>query len=96
MILCDISGSMSRYSRMLLHFIHAITNDRDRVHTFLFGTRLTNITRHLRHRDVDVALDRGRRGGRRTGRAARGSAPACTTSTALVAPRAGPGRAWCC
>jgi len=56
-ILCDISGSMSRYSRMFLHFLHAITNDRDRVHTFLFGTRLTNITRHLRHRDVDIALD---------------------------------------
>jgi uncharacterized protein len=56
-ILCDISGSMSRYSRMLLHFLHAITNDRDRVHTFVFGTRLSNITRHLRHRDVDVALD---------------------------------------
>jgi uncharacterized protein len=57
-VLCDISGSMSRYSRMLLHFLHALTNDRDRVHTFLFGTRLTNITRHLRQRDVDVALDR--------------------------------------
>jgi uncharacterized protein with von Willebrand factor type A (vWA) domain len=55
-VLCDISGSMSRYSRMLLHFLHAITNDRDRVHTFVFGTRLTNITRHLRHRDVDIAL----------------------------------------
>jgi uncharacterized protein len=49
---------MSRYSRLFLHFMHAVTNDRDRVHTFLFGTRLTNITRHLRHRDVDVALDR--------------------------------------
>jgi uncharacterized protein with von Willebrand factor type A (vWA) domain len=57
-ILCDISGSMSRYSRMALHFVHAITNDRDRVHTFLFGTRLTNITRDLRQRDVDVALDK--------------------------------------
>jgi uncharacterized protein with von Willebrand factor type A (vWA) domain len=56
-ILCDISGSMSRYSRMFLHFVHAITNDRDRVHTFLFGTRLTNVTRHFRHRDVDVALN---------------------------------------
>ncbi len=55
-VLCDISGSMSRYSRMFLHFLHAITNDRDRVSTFVFGTRLTNITRHLRHRDVDVAL----------------------------------------
>lgn len=56
-VLCDISGSMSRYSRMLLHFLHAITNDRDRVFTFVFGTRLTNITRFLRSRDVDVALE---------------------------------------
>jgi hypothetical protein len=57
-VLCDISGSMNRYSRMLLHFMHAVTNDRDRVHTFVFGTRLTNITRHLRHKDVDVALEK--------------------------------------
>jgi uncharacterized protein with von Willebrand factor type A (vWA) domain len=57
-VLCDISGSMDRYARMLLHFLHAITNDRHRVHTFVFGTRLTNITRHLKHRDVDVALAR--------------------------------------
>ncbi len=56
-IMCDISGSMSQYSRMLLHFLHAITNDRDRVHTFVFGTRLTNITRYMRYRDVDEALD---------------------------------------
>jgi len=56
-ILCDISGSMSRYSRIFLHFIHAVTNDRDRVFTFLFGTRLTNITRYLRQKDVDIALD---------------------------------------
>jgi hypothetical protein len=56
-VLCDISGSMSRYSRMFLHFLHAVTNDRDRVYTFVFGTRLTNITRHLRHRDVDLALN---------------------------------------
>ena len=56
-VLCDISGSMSRYSRMLIHFMHAVTNDRDRVHTFLFGTRLTNVTRHLRHADVDLALE---------------------------------------
>lgn len=55
-VLCDISGSMSRYSRMFLQFLHAITSDRDRVHTLVFGTRLTNITRHLRHRDVDIAL----------------------------------------
>ncbi|MEP6944012.1 MAG: VWA domain-containing protein [Betaproteobacteria bacterium] len=57
-VLCDISGSMDRYSRMLLFFLHAITNDRDRVHVLLFGTRLTNITRHLRHHDVDVAIAR--------------------------------------
>ena len=56
--LCDISGSMSRYSRMLLHFLHAVTSDRDRVSSFVFGTRLTNITRYLRYRDVDQALDR--------------------------------------
>ena len=56
-VLCDISGSMAQYSRMFLHFVHAVTSDRDRVHTFVFGTRLTNITRYLRHRDVDVALD---------------------------------------
>ena len=57
-ILCDISGSMDRYARMLLHFVHAVANDRHRVHVLVFGTRLTNITRHLRHRDVDVALGR--------------------------------------
>ncbi|WP_206419863.1 vWA domain-containing protein [Minwuia thermotolerans] len=57
-ILCDISGSMERYSRMMLHFMHAVTNDRDRVHSFVFGTRLTNISRHLRHRDIDLALER--------------------------------------
>jgi len=57
-VLCDISGSMNPYSRMFLHFLHAITNDRDRVSVFVFGTRLTNITRQLRHRDVDVAMSR--------------------------------------
>ncbi|MFC7331987.1 vWA domain-containing protein [Rhodocista pekingensis] len=57
-VLCDISGSMGPYSRMLLHFLHAVTNDRDRVHCFLFGTRLSNITRHLRTRDVDLALEK--------------------------------------
>jgi uncharacterized protein with von Willebrand factor type A (vWA) domain len=55
-VLCDISGSMQAYTRMFLHFLHAITNDRDRVQVFLFGTRLTNVTRPLRHRDVDLAL----------------------------------------
>ena len=56
--LCDISGSMSRYSRLFLHFLHAVTNDRDRVHSFVFGTRLTNVTRDLRQKDIDVALAR--------------------------------------
>ncbi len=55
-LLCDISGSMSGYSRMLLHFAHALCTARTRVATFVFGTRLTNISRHLRERDVDVAL----------------------------------------
>ncbi|HEX9571325.1 MAG TPA: VWA domain-containing protein, partial [Burkholderiales bacterium] len=55
-VLCDVSGSMNRYSRMFLHFLHTITNDRDRVTSFVFGTRLTNISRYLRHRDVDVAM----------------------------------------
>jgi hypothetical protein len=57
-ILCDISGSMSRYSRIFLHFMHAVTNDRDRVYTFLFGTRLSNVTRYLRYKDIDLALDK--------------------------------------
>ena len=57
-ILCDISGSMALYSRMLLHFMHALSRDQDRVASFVFGTRLTNITRLLRTRDVDEALQR--------------------------------------
>ncbi len=59
-VLCDISGSMSQYSRVVLHFLHAVANAKGagwaKVHAFTFGTRLTNITRHLRHRDVDAAL----------------------------------------
>ena len=55
-VLCDISGSMHRYTRMFLHFVHALARDRSRVSTFVFGTRLTNVTRPLRDRDVDEAL----------------------------------------
>lgn len=55
-ILCDISGSMAEYTRVFLHFFHALTEKRGRVHTFLFGTRLTNVTRALRHKDPDEAL----------------------------------------
>jgi len=54
--LLDISGSMSQYSRIFLHFLHALTDTRRRVGTFLFGTRLTNVTRALRSRDPDDAL----------------------------------------
>jgi hypothetical protein len=54
--LCDISGSMSQYTRILLHFLHALTEERRDVHTFLFGTRLTNVTRSLRMKDPDEAL----------------------------------------
>ena len=59
-VLCDISGSMSQYSRAALHFLHAVSNHKGagwaKVHAFTFGTRLTNITRHLATRDVDAAL----------------------------------------
>jgi uncharacterized protein with von Willebrand factor type A (vWA) domain len=54
--LVDISGSMSQYTRLFLHFLHAVTDARKRVHTFLFGTRLTNVTRALKARDPDDAL----------------------------------------
>jgi uncharacterized protein len=56
-VLADISGSMSQYTRVFLHFLHALTEQRRRVHTFLFGTRLTNVTRQMRNRDPDEALD---------------------------------------
>ncbi|MEL6543147.1 MAG: VWA domain-containing protein [Myxococcota bacterium] len=55
-VLCDVSGSMERYSRMFVHLLHGLTNSRGRVETFLFGTRLNHVTRALRHRDIDVAL----------------------------------------
>ena len=58
--ICDISGSMSSYSRAVLHFLHAASNAKgagwSKVHSFTFGTQLTNISRHLRQRDVDAAL----------------------------------------
>jgi uncharacterized protein with von Willebrand factor type A (vWA) domain len=54
--LLDISGSMSEYTRLFLHFLHAVTDARKRVSTFLFGTRLTNVTRAIRQRDPDEAL----------------------------------------
>jgi uncharacterized protein with von Willebrand factor type A (vWA) domain len=57
-LIADISGSMSGYSRMFLHFAHALGLRRQRVYSFVFGTRLTNITRWLAERDVDRAMER--------------------------------------
>ena len=54
--LCDISGSMGRYAPILLHFLHAVASTRTRTHTFLFGTRLTNVSRAFRHRDPEAAF----------------------------------------
>jgi uncharacterized protein with von Willebrand factor type A (vWA) domain len=55
-LICDISGSMERYTSMLLRFLHALRQGRGGVETFVFGTRLTRITRQLRKRDTDAAL----------------------------------------
>jgi uncharacterized protein with von Willebrand factor type A (vWA) domain len=55
-LICDVSGSMERYTRMLLHFIHTVASGLDRLEAFLFATRLTRITRHLRYRSVDQAI----------------------------------------
>lgn len=56
-IIADISGSMSQYTRIFLHFMHVLSEKRRGVHTFLFGTRLTNITRQMRNKDPDEAVD---------------------------------------
>jgi uncharacterized protein len=56
-IICDISGSMSLYSRLLLHFVHTVSNGLSNVETFVFATRLTRITRQLARRDVDAAIE---------------------------------------
>lgn len=56
-VICDISGSMERYSRVLLQFIYAISSELDRVEAFVFSTRLTRITHQLQTRDIDRALD---------------------------------------
>lgn len=55
-VLADISGSMDRYARMFLRFLHTLMRSRRGVHVFLFGTRLTNVTRHLQQPDADAAL----------------------------------------
>ena len=56
-LLCDISGSMERYARVLLQFVYAVAHRLDRVEGFVFSTRLTRITRQLQTRNVDRALD---------------------------------------
>jgi len=56
-VLCDISGSMIEYSRVILHFSHVMALARSKVWSFVFGTRLSNITRYMKFRDVDRALD---------------------------------------
>jgi uncharacterized protein len=76
-LLCDISGSMERYTRLLLHFTHTLASSWYQVESFVFSTKLTRITRPLRHKSVDQALkdvgtsvtDWG--GGTRTGEALR-------------------------
>jgi uncharacterized protein len=55
-LLCDVSGSMERYSRLLLHFAHAVTRRQQRVEAFLFSTQLTRITRQLRALRAEHAL----------------------------------------
>ena len=55
-LICDVSGSMERYTRMLLHFIRSLAAGPDRVESFLFATRLTRVTGHLVHRGVDEAV----------------------------------------
>ncbi len=57
-VICDVSGSMDRYSRILLQFIYAVENGMAKVETFVFGTRLTRITRLLKHRSIDEAMER--------------------------------------
>ena len=55
-LLCDISGSMERYTRLLLHFMHTLSNSIYQVESFVFSTRLTRITRQLRHKSIDVTM----------------------------------------
>jgi hypothetical protein len=87
-VLLDISGSMDRYARLFLHYVHGLTRRHLKVHTFTFGTRLTNITRCLRHRDPDVALKMADAGTRLEGRHAHRVEPA-RLQPPLGAPRAG-------
>ena len=90
--LLDISGSMSQYSRLFLHFLHALTDARKRVHTFLFGTRLSNVTRALRERDPDDALAACSASVPDWSGGTRIASSLARLQQALGAPRAHPGR----
>ena len=79
-VLIDISGSMDRYSRLLLHYVHGLMRRALKVHTLTFGTRLTNITRCLR-RATPMSRCAWPTSRCRTGRAARASPRRCTSST---------------
>ena len=84
-LICDVSGSMAPYSRMLLQYMQACVAARARVEAFVFGTRLTRVTRELRGRDSDRALAPRRRARSTTGPAAPGSARRSPSSTASTA-----------
>ena len=90
-ILCDISGSMSRYSRMLLLFMHTIASDRERVHSFVFGTRLTNVSRYLQESRRRRGAREGRRGGQGLVRRHAHRPLPRRVQQELVQARAGPG-----
>ena len=91
-LVCDVSGSMAPYARMLLQYLQASVAARTRVEAFAFGTRLTRVTRDLEGRDPDRALAPRRRAPSATGRAARGSARRWPSSTASTAAGSGAAR----
>ena len=90
--LLDISGSMSQYTRLFLHFLHAVTDARKRVHTFMFGTRLTNVTRALKAEGSGRGAGRGHRQRRRLVGWHAHCDLAARVQQALGPPRADPGR----
>ena len=90
--ICDISGSMSEYTRVFLHFLHALTEKRRRVHTLLFGTRLTSVTRALTAKDIDEALAKCSSGVQDWSRGHTDRSVAPRLQPRLVAARAWPGR----
>ena len=94
-LVCDVSGSMEPYARMLLAYMQACVAARRRVEAFVFGTKLTRVTAELRGRDPDLALERATQA-TTTGRAARGSARRSPRSTASMGAGWAEARWWCC